>query len=281
MTDPIIELRDLWFRYADRPPALRGVNLRVEAGAWLAILGCNGSGKTTLIKHLNGLLRPWRGSVHVAGQDIAGRPIGELAQTVGYLPQHPDRLLFSATVNEEIAFGLRQRGLDESAITARVESILARLGLLPLADLPPAIQGYGMRRKISLAAILALQPQIIVLDEPTNALDAGGARAFLDIVQDYRRAGATVVMVTHDLDLAARYASDIALLSEGELLSAGPMRATLSDADLLQRAGLPALPIHRLYDLWRAAAGESWPLDPLTPEEFADGWFTAGRTSCS
>jgi energy-coupling factor transport system ATP-binding protein len=275
--DPIVDVRDIWFRYADRPPALRGVNLRVAAGAWLAILGCNGSGKTTLVKHLNGLLRPWRGCVRIAGQDIAGRPIGQIAETVGYLPQHPDRLLFSATVEGETAFGLRQRGLAEGDVKARVESILARLDLLPLADLPPAIQGYGVRRKISLAAILALQPQIIVLDEPTNALDAGGARTFLDIVQDYRRAGATVIMVTHDLDLAARYASDIALLRDGELLAAGPMRAILSDAGLLKRAGLPALPICRLYDLWRAASGESWPLHPLTPEEFAEGWFAAGE----
>jgi len=271
----IIQVRDLWFRYADQPPVLRGIHLDIAPGEWLAILGCNGSGKTTLVKHFNGLLRPWRGQVLVAGQDTAGHPIGELAQIVGYLPQHPDRLLFAPTVREEIAFGLRQRGLEGPALQARIDASLQLLDLRHIADMPPAVLGYGLRRKVSLAAILASRPRVLALDEPTIGLDAGSARAFFDCVREFHRAGATVIMITHELELAARYAEHVILLREGEIIARGETREVLSDADQLKRAGLMPLPISQLYALWVNQTGENWASRPLTPEEFAAAWLAS------
>jgi len=280
-TTPIIQTVDLWFRYAGQPPALRGVNLSVAAGEWLAILGCNGSGKTTLVKHFNGLLRPWRGQILLEGSDIRLQAVGDLAQTIGYLPQHPDRLIFAGSVREEIAFGPRQRGLSGDELTQRIDEALTVLDLADVADMPPAILGYGLRRKVSLAAVLALHPRVLVLDEPTTGLDAGSTRAFLGVVEQMHSRGATIAMITHDLDLVVRHATRVVVMRDGEIAASGPTRAILSDSALLAGAGLAPLPITELYGLCARQSGEPWPTPPLTPAEFAAGWcgepVTEGR----
>jgi len=285
----IIQTVDLWYHYAGGPPALRGINLSIAATEWVAILGCNGSGKTTLVKHFNGLLRPWRGQVLLAQtsetsevletsevselRDIRRQAVGDLAQTIGYLPQHPDRLLFAGSVREEIAFGPRQRGLSGDKLCRRIDEALAVLDLADVADLPPAVLGYGLRRKVSLAAVLALHPRVLVLDEPTTGLDAGSTRAFLGVVEQMHARGATIVMITHDLDLVVQYATRVILMRDGEIAASGPTRQILSDSTLLAAAGLAPLPITELYDLCALRAGGRWPTPPLMPTEFAAGWW--------
>jgi energy-coupling factor transporter ATP-binding protein EcfA2 len=266
---PLLQTRDLWYRYSDQPPALCGINLSIAAGDWLAIIGCNGSGKSTLVKHFNGLLRPWQGQVLLDGQDIAGQSVGQLAHSgIAYLPQNPDRLIFAATVREEIAFGPQQSGLRDAELAERVDESLALLDLTAYVNYPPAVLGYGLRRKVALAAILALRPRLLVLDEPTNGLDAGSTRAFMDVVANRHRRGVSVVMITHDLELVAQFATAVALLREGQLVTVGPTRRILSDISLLTAAGLEPLPITRLAALCASAV----PSDLLTPAEFADAY---------
>jgi len=274
-TSPV-EIQDLWYRYPDQPPALQGITLSIPAGDWCAVLGPNGSGKSTLVKHFNGLLRPWRGRVLVAGHDTARWSIGQLAQIVGYLPQNPDRLIFSATVHEEIAFGPRQQGVSGSALEERVEQALAMLGLAPLVDLPPAILGYGIRRKVALAAVLAQRPRLLILDEPTNGLDAGNVVHLMGILTGLHERGTSIVMITHDLALVARYAQRAILMQAGRLLAHGDVRPTLTDLPLLARTGLAPLPITQLAHLL-AEQRQGRPVNLLTPEEMVNAYFGAGH----
>lgn len=275
MTLPLVSVQEVWFRYDDGPPALRGVSLEIWHGEWVAILGCNGSGKSTLVKHFNGLLTPWRGQVLVEGVDTRRRRVGEWARRIAYLPQHPDRIIFSASVREEVAFAPRLQGISEAELTRRVSAVLEILGLQETADLPPATLGYGLRRKVALAAVLAQEPALLILDEPTNGLDAGSAKDFLDVVVQRHRQGMTVVLITHDLELAAQYADRAVLMQAGEIAADGPARAVLGDAFLLRQAGLEPLPVTQAAHGLRTAGLAGLPADPLLPEEFAEAYLEA------
>lgn len=243
----VIEIRDLSFHYpSQESPALSGVNLDIVRGEWLAVVGVNGSGKSTLIKHLNGLLKPSQGTVHVEGQDTRGRQVGELARTVAYLPQNPDHMIFGATVRQEVAYGPRQLGLRGEALERRVEETLAALRLLPVAEYPPAVLGYGLRRQVSLASVLALQAPVLALDEPTVGLDRSLAGHLMGLVAERHRRGMTVVMITHDLRWVARYAQRVIVLCAGRLVAQGSPREVLAEPERLLACGLDPLPVTAL-----------------------------------
>jgi energy-coupling factor transport system ATP-binding protein len=226
--------------------ALVGVGLEVQTGEWLAIVGVNGSGKSTLIKHLNGLLKPSSGRVLVDGRETQTARVGELARVVSYLPQDPGLLLFSATVRDEVGYGPRQLGLRGDALEARVAKTLALLGLSEYAGHPPAALGYGLRRQVALASVLAMETPVLALDEPTTGLDRGAAERLLSVVAERHQQGATVLMITHDLRWAARYAQRVAVLSRGRLIGVGLCQEVLTDLDLLHAAGLDPLPVTAL-----------------------------------
>jgi energy-coupling factor transport system ATP-binding protein len=245
--EPVIEVRDLCYVYpASDQPALHGVTLDLWRGEWLAMIGVNGSGKTTLLKHLNGLLSPSSGTVLVDGGDTRERQVGDLARTVGYLPQNPDHSIFSATVYEETAFGPRQLGLRGQALDARVADTLDRLHLSAFAQYPPAVLGYGLRRQVALAGVLAMHAPVLALDEPAVGLDRGTIRRLMDAILAQHQHGTTVVMVTHDLQLAARYAQRVVALHRGRLVAQGPTREVLSDVTLIRELGLAPLPVTAL-----------------------------------
>lgn len=244
---PIVQVRGLGHRYPGTDaPALTGVDLELYPGEWLAIVGVNGSGKSTLIRHLNGLLKPSEGRVTVDGQDTRGAQIGELARVVSYLPQNPGLLLFASTVRREVAYGPRQLGLRGDALEARVTETLERVGLVGYAGYPPAVLSYGLRRQVALASVLAMQAPVLALDEPASGLDRGAAGRLLAVIAGRQRRGTAVIMITHDLRWAARYAGRVALLHGGRLVACGPTRAILSDVDLLAGAGLDPLPVTAL-----------------------------------
>ena len=177
----VIVVQDLWYGYSGEVAALRGIDLEIEDGDYVAVIGQNGSGKTTLVKHFNGLLKPTRGRVLVKLEtrnpkpetlvDTASLTVGQLAQTVGYVFQNPDHQIFCDTIREEFAFGPRNLGLPEAEVRRRVEEALARFDLEQYADRPPAVLGYGLRRKIGVAAVYSMRPRIFILDEPTSGLD--------------------------------------------------------------------------------------------------------------
>jgi energy-coupling factor transport system ATP-binding protein len=244
---PMIEIHDLCYEYPQEPEAaLHHLSMTVARGEWLAVIGVNGSGKTTLIKHLNGLLRPSQGTVHVAGLDSRAHQIGELARLVSYLPQNPDHSIFCATVKEEIAYGPRQLGLKGEALENCVQEALQDLDLGEYGIYPPAVLGYGLRRQVALASILAMKAPVLALDEPTTGLDRGAIARLMEIVLERHRKGTTVVMISHDLQLVAQYAQRVVVLQQGHLVAEGPTRDVLSDVELVSSVGLTPLPITSL-----------------------------------
>ena len=274
---PDVRVEDLWHSYDDGPSVLAGVNLSVESGDFLAIVGQNGSGKTTLVKHFNGLLRPTHGRVLVLGQDTTGQSVGQLAQTVGYLFQNPDHQIFAPTVWEEVAFGPRNLGFSEGEVAARTTEALALFGLGDQADTPPAVLGYGLRRKVTLAAVWAMRPQILVLDEPTVGLDWRNTRALMEGVTDLNSQGHTIILVTHDMKLVAEFARRVLVLGEGRTLAYGPTRQLFQQDAILRQAFLAPPPITALAQRMRACGLRG---DSLTVEEFYQeytAWRRLGR----
>jgi energy-coupling factor transporter ATP-binding protein EcfA2 len=258
---PAIAFDDVWYRYEGGAQALAGVELGIDAGEVVALIGANGSGKTTLAKHVNGLLRPQRGHVRVAGRDTRRQSTGELARRVGYVFQSPDQQLFAPTLREEIAFGPRNLGLDRAEINRRVEAALALFDLAPLADLSPATLGYGQRRLVTLAAVHAMQPEVLILDEPTLGLDRRLTARLVEWMVDLGRTGTTVLLITHDMRLAGVAARCIAM-NRGQVSLDAPMAQIFSHAERLAEAGIAAPPI---VELGRRL---SLPAPPPTIEDF-------------
>jgi len=217
-TAPAITMQDVHFAYSDGHAALHGVSLEIPQGQFVAIIGPNGAGKSTLLRHFNGLLRPTRGAVHVQGEDAAGRTTGDLAREVGFLFQRPEQQLFAATVYEEVAFGVRALHLAD--VTGRVERALARFELTAIAQTPPSILSYGAQRAVTLAALAALDTPILALDEPAVGLDGREWARLLAWLAERRAAGVTLVIVTHEMELAAR-ADRVVALANGRVVADG------------------------------------------------------------
>jgi energy-coupling factor transport system ATP-binding protein len=261
-----IEIQGLSYRYPRAEAfALADVDLQVRRGEWLAVIGINGSGKSTLIKHFNGLLKPTHGVVCVNGQDTRTLQVGELARTVSFLPQNPDRQIFAASVWDEVAYGPRQLGLRGDALDERVAETLDLLDLAPYAAHPPAVLGYGLRRQVALAGVLAMNTPLLALDEPTAGLDRLAISRLIAIAARRQQQGTTVVMITHDLRLAAEHADRVVVLFRGCVVAQGSPQQVLADLELLDRVGLEPLPVTRLAH----ALCLPVPL-PLTAEALAD-----------
>jgi energy-coupling factor transport system ATP-binding protein len=262
---PAVKVEDLRYSYDDGPPALVDVNLSVEAGDFLAVVGQNGSGKTTLVKHFNGLLRPTGGRVLVLGQDTADRSVGQLARKVGYLFQNPDHQIFAPTVWEEVAFGPRNLGFSEEEVASRTTEALALFGLEGQANTPPAILGFGLRRQVTLAGVWAMRPQILVLDEPTVGLDWRSTRTLMEEVTNLNSQGHTIILVTHDMKLVAEFAHKVLVLDEGQTLAYGSPRQVFQQEAILRQAFLAPPPITALARRMRPYGLRG---DSLTVEEF-------------
>jgi energy-coupling factor transport system ATP-binding protein len=235
----------VWYRYEAGAQALAGVELGVDAGEVLALIGANGSGKTTLAKQVNGLLRPQRGYVRVAGRDTRRQSTGEMARRVGYVFQNPDHQLFAPTLWEEIAFGPRNLGLDRAEVKGRVEAALAVFDLAPLAGLPPATLGYGQRRLATLAAVHAMRPEVLILDEPTLGLDRRLTARLVEWMLELGRAGASVLLITHDMRLAG-VAARWVVMRQGRVALDAPAPEIFTHAGRLAEAGIAAPPIVEL-----------------------------------
>lgn len=217
-----IEVDDLTHRYANGVEALRGVSLRIAPGETVAIVGQNGSGKTTLAKHLNGLLRPASGEVRIGGGSLVGRRVDQIAGQVGFVFQDPDDQLFGRSVEREVAFGPRNLRLDAPTLERLVEAALAATGLAEERRTNPYDLDRSRRKLVALASILAMDPAVLVLDEPTTGQDASGVRRVGTIVEAFRDAGRTVVAITHDMELAARHFGRLVVMAAGRIVADGP-----------------------------------------------------------
>lgn len=225
--DFAVLLRDVWYAYDEgEAPALRGVQLGIRRGEFVALMGRNGSGKSTLLKHIVGLLKPARGEVIVAGRNTRDISVDVLARWVGYVPQNPGSLLFQDTVREELAFTLRNHRLPLRDVTP----LLRTLGLEEYADRYPRDLSVGERQRAALAAILVAEPEIILLDEPTRGLDYPQKRALARFLQEQKAAGKTVIMSTHDVELVAECADRVVILGEGEVVVDGPTRKVMTSS---------------------------------------------------
>ncbi len=273
---PQIAVQGVSHTYGDGTPALREVNLELYPGEFVALLGPNGSGKTTLAKHLNGLLKPTQGRVLVEYRDTRSTRVADLARLVGYAFQNPDHQIFAPTVQEEIAFGPRMQELPRTIVTQRVAEALDRFRLAPYADLPPALLGFGQRRQVALAAIIAAQPKALILDEPTGGLDWRSRQEFMEIVANFNTLGRTVVLITHDMRVVAEYATRAVVLLAGQVLFDGTPQELFSRTELLDQAGLALPPVTRLAN--RLNAYGIVP-NTLTLAEFVAGWHA--RVSAS
>jgi energy-coupling factor transporter ATP-binding protein EcfA2 len=213
----LLRVRELSFSY-NGTPALRGVSLSVGTGELVALLGRNGSGKTTLLKCIVGLLRPERGEITLNGESLGRRDTAEICQSVGYLPQEPDDLLFADTVAEEMMITLRNHGLaDSPPVVPR--DLLERLGLGDLATAYPRDLSVGQRQRVALGAVTVTRPRLLLLDEPTRGLDYVTKRELVRLLREWQEEGVGVLLVTHDVELVAQAADRIVLLSQGEIIA--------------------------------------------------------------
>jgi cobalt/nickel transport system ATP-binding protein len=226
-----LEVRGLAHAYPDGHQALFGVDLTVERGERVALLGPNGAGKTTLVLHLNGILTPGAGRVTVAGLPVVKENFAEVRRRVGIVFQDPDDQLFMPTVREDVAFGPAAAGLRGSALDARVTAALSRVGMADYADRPPHHLSFGQRRRVAVATVLAMEPEILVLDEPSSNLDPAARRELADIL---RSLDITVLMVTHDLPYALELCPRAVILSDGVIAADGPTGDLLGDETLMR-----------------------------------------------
>ncbi|MFJ2787441.1 MULTISPECIES: energy-coupling factor ABC transporter ATP-binding protein [unclassified Streptomyces] len=233
MTDaPSLDVRGLAYAYPDGHQALFGVDLTVARGERVALLGPNGAGKTTLVLHLNGILTGGAGSVTVAGLPVGRAHMAEIRRKVGIVFQDPDDQLFMPTVREDVAFGPAAAGLRGAALDEVVREALDRVGMTAYADRPPHHLSFGQRRRVAVATVLATEPEILVLDEPSSNLDPASRRELADIL---RALDVTVLMVTHDLPYALELCPRAVVLSEGVIAADGPTGALLVDGELMAR----------------------------------------------
>jgi energy-coupling factor transporter ATP-binding protein EcfA2 len=233
---PCLRTVGLTHHYEADTPALNGVDLVIAENAYLAIIGQNGSGKTTLVKHFNGLLKPTAGRVWVFDEDTAAVTMAHLARQVGYVFQNPDHQIFCPSVREEIAFGLRNIGCAEDEIRARTAETLAAFALVPYAELPPAVLGYGLRRLVSVAAVYAMRPPVLILDEPTAGLDWRSAQELMRRVDTLHAEGHTILLVSHDMRLVAAHSRETLVMHEGRVLLRDTTPAIMARAEELRRA---------------------------------------------
>ncbi|WP_020550707.1 energy-coupling factor ABC transporter ATP-binding protein [Embleya scabrispora] len=234
-----LRVREIGYAYEDGPPVLSGLSLTVPAGRALALLGPNGSGKTTLLRLLTGGLTPDSGHVELHGAPIRHdrKGLTALRRVVQLVVQDPDDQLFSASVAQDVSFGPLNLGLDPAEVRSRVAEALAALEITALAERPVHLLSFGQRKRVAIAGAIAMRPEVLVLDEPTAGLDPAGQEALLDTLAELRAAGTTVVMATHDVDLALRWADDAAVLADGRLHT-GPAETLLADTTLLAAASL-------------------------------------------
>jgi len=226
-----LQINDLHFDYPDGTSALRGVDLVVQPGERVAVLGPNGAGKTTLMLHSNGLLRARSGSIRVAGQLLADESLAQIRQQVGMVFQDPDDQLFMPTVADDVAFGPANAGLSQAEITTRVEKALTEVGMWAQRDRPPHHLSLGQRRRVAVATVLAMDPELLVLDEPSSNMDPTSRRELADILLS---SGRTLAMVTHDLPYAAQICPRAVILNEGRIKADGPTLQLLADEQLLR-----------------------------------------------
>jgi len=266
-----ISISNLKFCYEGGVQALSGICLDIREGEYVAIVGGNGSGKTTLAKNIIGLLKPTSGTILVQGVSTENQKVAALARVVGYVYQNPDHQLFCSTVSEEVRFGPRNLGFPESEIEARAQWAIDAMDLERVKDRAPFTLTLSERRRVSIASIVAMNPKILVFDEPTTGLDMRESDSLMERVGRLNTEGRTVVLITHDMKLVAKHARRVVVMSEGRVILDSDPSAVFYDLDALLRSRLVPPPVVRLvYRLSSLGV----PRNILSPEGLVD-WLLA------
>lgn len=231
----VLEIDDLGYVYPDGTEALTGLSMRVRRGERIALLGPNGAGKSTLILHLNGILMAAAGAVRVAGTPITRHTVREVRAKVGLVFQDPDDQLFMTSVHDDVAFGPLNAGLTRSEADHRVHDALHAVGLADVATKPGQHLSFGQKKRVALATVLSMSPDILVLDEPTSNLDPRAKRHMLELLGSM---DATMIVATHDMELAWRLCSRAVIVDAGRLVADGPVTEILRNGPLLEAHGL-------------------------------------------
>ncbi|MFF7178497.1 ATP-binding cassette domain-containing protein [Streptomyces sp. NPDC008121] len=278
LRSPVVELVRAGFAYEDGPAVLDGIDFAVPEGRALALLGRNGSGKTTLLRLLSGGLRCGSGALLLDGEEVSydRKGLTRLRTTVQLVVQDPDDQLFAASVGQDVSFGPMNLGLPEEEVRLRVREALEALDIVALEDRPTHLLSYGQRKRAAIAGAVAMRPRVLIMDEPTAGLDPHGQERLLEVLGRLRDAGTTVVMATHDVDLALRWADEAAVLSP-QGLRTGPITELLADDALLTAARLRrpwGMAVSRLLRAHGLLAPDAD--GPRTAEEL-DAWAEVGR----
>ena len=250
--EKIIEIEDVWFRYEDGTIALRGVSADVRRGDYVALIGPNGSGKTTLSKLLVGIYRPWRGKIRIMGMDASKPDIAKkLPRYVGYVFQNPDHQIFTRTVYDEVAYGPMNLGLNKEEIDKRVKEALSVVGLLEYSKEDPIFLGKGQKQRLAVASILAMKPEILIVDEPTTGQDYRMKKGIMSLMDALHSKGSTIITITHDMELVAEHCRKAIVMNEGKVIFHGPVRRLFDDDKTLEKASLYPPDLVSLSKLFR------------------------------
>ncbi len=268
MSEPLLKIENLHYRYPTRTDfALMDVNLQIEKGEFLAIIGQNGSGKTTLIKHFNGLLKPTQGKVFIDGKDTTSLPTSELAKSVGYVFQNPDHQIFADTVLDEVSFGPKNLKFSPERIEANVKKVLEEMGLPGMEDEMPFQLSRGQRQRLAVASVLAMEPSILIIDEPTTGQDWKESIVLMNLVKQLNELGHTCIVTTHNMNLVSLFARRVVVMKSARLFLDSPTQDVFRQVDALLTAGIKP---PEVYYLAQKLLPDYLPDRPLTPEILAD-----------
>ena len=243
----MIEVKDLHFTYSTGIEAINGINLTINDGEFLAVMGQNGAGKTTLVKHFNGLLKPTIGEVLVDGINTRNVSVAKLSRNVGFVFQNPDHQLFSETVEDEISFALRNFGFEENVIKKQVDWALNLLDILQYKKTSPFMLSGGERKRVALASILAWDPKIVILDEPTIGQDHQQKEKLQQFILQLNSQKKTVVIVTHDVEFVAECNPRVLIMNQGKILAEGIAEKVLTDRKLVAQASIVPPQITQIF----------------------------------
>jgi len=235
---PLVRTESLFYIYDDGTVALNGINLGISSGEFVAILGCNGAGKSTFAQVMTGLLKPTRGKMYIDSKDITKCSAAEIAETIGYTFQNPENQLFCDTVRDEVAFGPKQLNLLKKDVDERVKDALHVMGLTWLEDRYPQALSRGQRLRVAIASVLSMKPKVLILDEPMAAQDFNQIVSLMKHLKLLNSQGLAVVIITHDINVTARYAGRVVLMSKGEIVADGKPHEVLSNEELVARSRL-------------------------------------------
>lgn len=272
MNSPIFSFEHVSYNYTDGTMALKNINLSIEYGKKIALVGNNGAGKSTLFLLLNGIIKPTNGEVLYKGRKLFynRKDIRELRQQVGIVFQNPDSQLFSSSVYEDIRFGPKNLGLSPEHVKQRVHEVMMLTETDTLKDKPPHFLSIGQKKRVSIAGILAMDPELMVLDEPTAGLDPYYSRKIMDLLATLHHENRTIILSTHNVDLAYEWADEVIVLHNGEIMTQGPPFNVFQQTELIQKSHLEQPWVLEVFNKLKEVNALSKTECPASKEELFD-----------